>query len=189
MEAVATRRYTLEEYVALEEQADEKHFFHEGKIAPMGYSSDEHGMIVGNIIGELHPLLKGTDYRKYPSDRMLFVPDCQLNYYPDVMVVKGQPVFHQHSARMKATLNPFAILEVLSETTEEVDRVQKWRCYRMIPSLQQYFMIAQDRMYIEVFNRIDERRWENTYLDSPQQKLRIAGFDITVSEIYRGIAF
>jgi len=90
---------------------------------------------------------------------------------------------------MKATLNPYAILEVLSETTEDIGRIQKWRCYRLIPSLRQYFMLIQDRIYIEVFNRIDERRWENSYLDSPEQLLRVAEFEISVAEVYRGVTF
>jgi len=93
MGAVATERYTLAEYIAMEEKAKQKHYFHEGKVLPMGYSSDEHGTIVVNIIGELHALVKGTDYRKYPTGQMLYVPDCALNYYPDVMLVKGEPVF------------------------------------------------------------------------------------------------
>lgn len=189
MEAVAEKIYTLEEYLELEYHSNQRHYFFNGQVTPMTYTSNNHGLIVSNIIGELHPLFKKSEFREYPSDRMLYIPECKLNYYPDVMIVKGNSVFHQHSAKMKATTNPYAIIEVLSDSTEEMDRSSKWACYRQITTLQQYFLIAQDRPYIEFFNRIDEKRWENSFADSIGQSVKIAGFDIPLKEIYWDVEF
>ena len=184
MEAATQKRYTLEEYLEMEYHSDRRHYFYDGMVNAMTYTSDNHGLIVANLIMEIGSLAKQTEFRVYPSDRMLYVPECNLNYYPDVMVVKGEPQMHRHSPRMEATLNPYAILEVLSDSTEERDRVDKWPCYRTIPSLQQYILIAQDRPYIEFFNRIEGSRWENDYVDQLSQIISVAGFDIAVADVY-----
>lgn len=190
MTATVQKRYTLDEYLEMEYHSEQRHYFYKGMVAPMGYASDNHELIVANLIGELHPLTKGTSFRIYPSNRMLFVPHCQLNYYPDAMVVKGEPQFHQHSPKMQATLNPYSLFEILSESTEDRDKFDKWRCYREIPSLRQYFMISQTEVYIDIYNRIgDSDKWENSYVNQPEQTLRIAEFDVPVADIYMLVKF
>ena len=187
---IEQRRYTLEEYLEMEYNSRRRHYFYRGIVAPMTYTSDNHGLIVANLIGELHRAFKGSDYRVYPSDRMLFVPDCQLNYYPDVMIVKGQPEFHQHSPKMQATLNPYAIIEVASDSTEHYDKVDKWLCYRQIPSLQQYFIVSQKQFYIDIYHRIDQSdRWENSYVVKEEDLVEIAGFPIPLADIYHLVKF
>ncbi len=187
--AVEEKRYTLEEYLELEYRAERRHYFFNGKIGFMPYTSENHGLIVANLIREIGMLAKWQDIRVYPSDRMLYVPECRLNYYPDVMVVKGEPAFYEHSKKMHATLNPHTIIEVLSGSTEEGDRIDKWQCYRKIGSLQQYFLIAQDQAYIDFYNRIDETRWENSYAEKLDQRVAIAGFEIALSDIYLNVKF
>lgn len=188
--SIEQRRYTLDEYLEMEYHASKRHYFYKGIVAPMTYTSDNHGLIVANLIGELHAAFKGSEYRVYPSDRMLFVPECQLNYYPDVMIVKGQPVFHQHTPKMQATLNPYAIIEVASESTEHYDRVDKWLCYRHISSLRQYLIISQKQYYIDIYNRIDDtNRWENTFVEREEDSVEIAGFPIPLVDIYHLVNF
>lgn len=189
METAVEKRYTLEEYLEMEYHAKTRHYFYSGKVAPMPYTSDNHGSIVANLIREIGVQVKETNFRVYPSDRMLYVPECRLNDYPDVMVAKGEPVFHQHTRKMQATLNPYALIEVLSDSTEEDDRIDKWQCYRKISHLKQYFMAAQDRVYIDFYNRIDETRWENSYVDRMDQEIEIAGFRIKVEDIYLNVKF
>lgn len=189
MEAVAEKLSTLQEYLEMEYDAPRRHYFFQGKIAPMGYTSEEHGLIIANLLREIGVCIKHTEIKAYPSDRMLYVPACELNYYPDVMLVKGDPVFHQHTPRMKVTLNPFAIIEVLSDSTETIDRNAKWNCYRQIPSLQQYFLVSQNRVFVEFFNRLDERRWENSYVDQRSQSLEVAGFELPLEDLYLNVNF
>lgn len=156
----------------------------------MTYTSDNHGLIVANLIREIGVQVKNTAFRVYPSDRMLFVPDCQLNYYPDVMIVKGEPVFHQHSPKMQATLNPYAIIEVASDSTEQYDKVDKWLCYRQIPSLQQYFIVSQKQFYVDIYHRIDQSdKWENSYVAKEEDQVAIAGFPIQLADIYHLVKF
>ena len=189
METAVEKRYTLEEYLEMEYHAETRHYFYDGRVASMSYTSNNHGSIIANLIGEIGLRAKGTNFRAYPPGRMLYVPECRLNYYPDVMVVKGEPVFRQHTKKMHATLNPHVLIEVLLDSTEENDRIDKWYCYRKIPSLQQYFMVVQDQVYIDFYNRIDETRWENSYVDRMDQKIEIAGFRIKVEDVYLNVQF
>ena len=190
MTVTTQRRYTLEEYLEFEYESRQRHFFYKGLVLPMGYASDNHELIVANLVREIGVLVKHTNFRIYPSNRMLYVPDCQLNYYPDAMLIDGEPVFHQHTPKMQATLNPFALFEVLSASTEDRDRIDKWYCYRQIPSLRQYFMISQTRPYVDIYNRIgDSEKWENTYVDKMEQTIRIADFNVEVADVYLHVKF
>jgi len=186
---IQTRKYTLEEYLKLEYNSERRHYFYKGKIAPMTYTSDTHGLIVSNIIGEFHAYTKKSDFRIYPSDRMLYVPDCDLNYYPDAMILKGEPQFHEHSKKMHATLNPYAIIEVLSDSTENKDKVDKWKCYRLIPSLREYILVSQKEKYVEKFTRLDEVKWENVYVRGEDATITIAGFELKLEDIYYLVNF
>lgn len=187
METAVDKRYTLEEYLEMEYHAKTRHYFYDGRVVSMPYASDAHSLIAANLIGEIGAWVKEANFRVYPYGRMLYVPECRLNYYPDVMIVKGEPEFYAHTSKMHATTNPHALIEVLSESTEENDRIDKWHCYRKISSLQQYFMVAQDQVYIDFYKRIDETRWENSYVDRMDQEIEIAGFRIKVEDIYLNV--
>jgi Uma2 family endonuclease len=190
MPAEVQTLYTLEDYLEMEFHSKQRHYYFNGIVGPMTYTSDDHGLIVANLIREIGVLTKETEFRVYPSDRMLFVPECQLNYYPDVMIVKGAPEFHEHSTKIHAPTNPMVIIEVLSDSTEGIDRVEKWRCYRKIDSLRQYLLIAQDKIFIDKYDRMKNTdKWENSYYDHPDQAIQIAGFDIKIKDIYHRISF
>jgi len=190
MTAISQQRYTLEEYLELEYQSERRHYFYKGIIAPMSYASENHELIVANLVGEIHALCKGTLYRVYPSNRMLYVPDCQLNYYPDVMVLKGEPQFQQYKKNMQATLNPYAIFEVLSDSTEAKDRFNKWHCYQTIPTLRQYFIISQTEPAIDIYNRMDDSdTWAYHAVTNLEASIRVGEFDIAVRDIYLLVQF
>ncbi|MEM9886236.1 MAG: Uma2 family endonuclease [Bacteroidota bacterium] len=94
---------------------------------------------------------------------------------------------------MKATTNPCTIIEVLSESTEAKDRGEKWQGYRTIPSLQEYVLIAQDQVYVEIFRKIEEEDkealWLNEYHNDLAQSVTIATQSIQMAEIYRDVEF
>lgn len=190
MTAIAQKRYTLEEYAEFEYHAERRHYFYNGMIIPIGYTSPYHGKIIGNLMQQLKNFIEDLNYEAYSSERMIRVQSCNLNYYPDIVFVKGEEQFQQLKPRMVATLNPYALIEVLSDTTASKDKFDKWECYREIPSLQQYFMIAQHKPYIDIYNRIENsNKWENTYVNQLEQTIRIAEFDISVAQIYKKVVF
>jgi len=190
MTAVSQKRYTLEEYAEFEYNAEQRHYFYNGMIIPMGYTSELHGQIIFNLIREPGILIEDADYLAYSSERMIHVSACNLNYYPDIVFIKGEQQFRQLKPRMKATMNPYTLIEMLSDTTASKDKFDKWECYREIPSLQQYFMIAQHKPYIDIYNRIgNSNKWENTYVNKLEQTIHIAEFDISVAQIYKKVVF
>ena len=190
MTAVSQKRYTLEEYAEFEYNAERRHYFYNGIIAPMGYTSPFHGRIIGNLMQQLKNFTEDLDYEAYSNERMIRVQACNLNYYPDIVLVKGEEQFQQLKPRMVATMNPYALIEILSDTTASKDKFDKWQCYREIPSLQQYFMITQTGIYVDIYDRIDHSdEWRNTYVNKMEQTIRIAEFDISVAKIYKKVVF
>ncbi|MEM1328075.1 MAG: Uma2 family endonuclease [Bacteroidota bacterium] len=182
----------LEEYLEQELVSEERHEYFDGKVTVRVYASDHHELIVANVVGELWNSLKETDYRVYPSNRMLRILETDRFYYADAILVNGQPEFFQYKGKMKATLNPCTIIEVLSGSTAQKERGEKWQGYRKIPSLQEYILIAQDEIFVEVFRRKMEQEevvWLNEHYDTDDQSVRIAGQSILLSEIYRKVDF
>ncbi|MEL6718816.1 MAG: Uma2 family endonuclease [Bacteroidota bacterium] len=193
MSVLLSAQVGIDEFLEQELASEERHEYYNGKITLIAYASDNHELIVANIVGELRNYFKDKPYRVYPSNRMLYIPTTERFYYADAMVVKGKPEFLDYKKKMKATLNPCTIIEVLSESTEGKDRGEKWQGYRTIPSLQEYVLIAQDQVYVEVFRKMEnegqEELWLNEYHNQLDKSVEIAEQTILLSEIYRDVDF
>ncbi|WP_077921189.1 Uma2 family endonuclease [Spirosoma sp. 209] len=182
------RKATPEQYFAFEARSGRKHEYIDGEIRLMPYTSENHGLIVANLIALLHSALKGSGCRVYPSDRMLYVPPTGNYYYPDVMVVCGESLFHQFKPRMVATLNPTVLIEVLSESTGEYDETMKWYNYKQIDTLQQYVRVSQDQVRLDLYTRVGTTHdWLNTFAEQLDQTVTIGSCEIRVSEVYEHI--
>jgi Uma2 family endonuclease len=183
------KQYTLEEYFDLEYQAEYRNEFWDGNIKAMSYTSPEHGEIQTNISDALADCISIKGCKKYVADRMILIPACNKVFYPDLVIVCGEQEFHQHKKNMKATLNPTVLIEILSPSTEEQDRIDKWMCYRTIPTLQQYLMIHQDCASIHSYHRQTEREWHYTYAQTLAESITIMDCRVALEAIYAGIAF
>lgn len=151
----------------------------------MPYTSDNHGLICHNFGRELGIAAKGKNIRIYQGDRMVYSPFCNENYYPDVVVVQGEPEHYDYKNKMKATLNPVVLAEVLSDSTEYKDKNDKWNCYREIKSLQQYILIFQYEPLVEYYTRVeDSNRWVYTYVKGLDATLEVCGFTLALKDIY-----
>jgi Uma2 family endonuclease len=111
------------------------------------------------------------------------VSDTGLYTYPDVVAVCGEPRFED--AEVDTLLNPQVLVEVLSPKTEAYDRGDKFAHYRRVESLQEYVMIAQDRVRVEHYLRQGEQ-WLFTELSSLDDVLRLRSIDceLPVSAVY-----
>ncbi len=179
-------RASLEEYFEHELASETKHEFINGQITPMAYTSDNHGLIATNFSSEIRQLFKKNDVRVYAGDRMVISPFCNEIYYPDIVVVQGQPEFYQYKENMRATLNPSILVEVLSDSTEERDRHGKWPCYREIKSLQQFFLVSQHEASVEYYTRMEDgsSRWIYAYANDLDAVIPIGGQEVSMREIY-----
>jgi Uma2 family endonuclease len=151
---ISTKTYTPEEYIALERAAKFKSEFHDGHIYAMTGASREHNLVSVNIAGELRSQLKSRPCEAYLNDMRVRAADSRDYFYPDVVVVCGRPEFEDE--QVDTLLNPSALIEVLSLSTEAYDRGGKFARYRKIPSLREYLLVSQDQARIERYVRQGE---------------------------------
>ena len=114
-------------------------------------------LIVGNLITGLNNLLRQSNCQVYPSDMRVKVSPTGLYTYPDVVVACDKPMFED--SEMDTLLNPRLIIDVLSESTEAYDRGAKFEQYRSVESLQEYLLVAQNRVFVERYQRQSNGTW------------------------------
>ena len=148
---------TPAEYLAIERRAEIKHEYFNGEMFAMIGATRKHNLIAGNIFGEIHAQLKERPCEVYMNDMRVKVNTSGLYTYPDLAVVCDEPQFED--AEVDTLLNPNVIVEVLSESTEAYDRGRTFEHYRQIESLNEYILIAQDRVHVEHFVRAEVGRW------------------------------
>lgn len=157
MSAVLKRRFTVEEYFAIEREAPFKSEFVDGEMFAMAGVSSAHNIIKENIIVELGSRLKGGPCRTLSSDQRLNVERTGLVTYPDVLIYCGKMTFaveDQHTIT-----NPIAIIEVLSPSTERYDRGTKFRNYQLIPTLMEYILVDQEEPVCDRYIRQTDGSW------------------------------
>ena len=179
---VANRVFLLspEEYLEWEEKSEVRHEYIDGEVFAMAGTSDYHSVIIFNLYAILRPCLKGAgclplaDVKARPVGLSRF-------YYPDFMVTcderdKGDRYVKRHYK---------LIVEVLSDSTEAFDRGRKFADYRRSDSLEEYVLIAQDRMSVDVFRRNAAGRWElEGYGAGSVVELVSVGARFAVEELY-----
>jgi Uma2 family endonuclease len=162
----AFMRYTVDEYLALERQSEERHEYLDGQVYAMAGESLAHGDICTNLVIDLGAQLRGGPCRALSKDtkvRSSPLPQTRrlfkgLFSYPDLVIVCGEPQFHD--AYRDVLLNPTVLIAVLSPSTEAFDRGEKFRRYRLCnPSLSDYLVVAQDQPLIEHFLRQQYDQW------------------------------
>jgi Uma2 family endonuclease len=181
--------YSVEEYLSLEESALEKSEYCNGEIFTMAGSTPNHNRISLNISGELNFKLRKTDYQVYMADIKLWIPQRNNFKYPDVMIIEGNPQYYEN--RKDIILNPVVIIEVLSDSTKDYDRGDKFEQYRTLESLQDYILISQDTVHIEHFKKIAPYEWLFTELNHQDLNLKLTKPELTLSlaEIYDRVDF
>ena len=177
-----------EEYLAAERRSETKHEYDRGFIVAMAGASRWHNRIALNLGAELRAHLKGRPCEAFVSDMRVLVEETELYTYPDLAMVCGEPRFLD--AEVDTLLNPVAIVEVLSPSTEAYDRGKKFAHYRRIPSLVEYVLVAQDRPLIERFTRRGDE-WVLATFEGLDAALALesAGVRVPLREIYDRVDF
>jgi Uma2 family endonuclease len=194
MESPQERYYTVEEYLALEETALEKHEYLDGRIYAMSGATDIHALITANVIGLLHAQFRGRPCRVYSSDLNVRVERTGLHTYPDASALCGEPQLTGRKIAGKQNLvllNPSVLVEVLSPSTEAYDRGTKFTHYRQIPSLREYVLVSQDEMHVELFTRDSEdgTRWSLADARGPEGEIALpsVGAVLVVRDVYEHV--
>ena len=182
-------RFTVAEYLSMDRDASEKHEFAFGEICAMGGASARHVEIVGNIVSELRNHLRQRPCRVYSTDLRLCVDADNRYTYPDVVVVCSQPQFLDD--RLDTLLNPDLIVEVLSESTRNYDRGDKFQQYRGIPSFREYLLVDQAKAHVERYSKQQDGTWSLWETDSLDHVVHLESIAVMlpVSEIYLKVEF
>lgn len=188
---ISSKKYSLEAYFEKEFIAEARHEFINGDIRAMAYTSENHGLIITNIVRVVANCVLEKDCKVFGGDRMLYVEKCNKVFYPDVMLICGYMEVLDYSKKMRATLNPTVLIEVISDSTANVDRTEKMKCYRELTSLQQYILVSQDEKNVETVTRIPDKEdtWETVIRKKDEQTVKIGDCEMLLSEIYRKITF
>jgi Uma2 family endonuclease len=183
------RFYTPEEYLALEEQADFRSEYRDGEIVPMTGGSINHNRIAGNIYAFLKYALRSKNQEAFISDLRLWIPRYRLYTYPDVFVIAGEPIFQ--GSRTDTVMNPCLIVEILSKSTQDYDRTDKFRYYRSIPDMQEYLLIEQYAIGVEHYARLEDGSWRFREYDAETSAITLAsvGLELTMNDLYEGVIF
>ena len=182
-----SKTYTLSEYLVLEEQAEVKHEFDNGKIIEMPGAKYNHNVVVSKVDTALNNAL--TKLQKpcdvLASEMRIFIPVLNKAYYPDLSVVCGKPEFHDD--REDIITNPILIVEVLSDSTEGHDRGKKFNAYSTLPSFKEYVLASQDEARFESFYRNGDATWSYQSVEGLENKIRLRSIDceIALGDIYR----
>lgn len=152
--AVPQRTLTETEYLERERTGPVRHEFYQGQIYAMAGSSEAHNTLTVLLVATLVPQVRGRGCRVHASDLRVRVSPTGLYTYPDVLVVCGERRFLDE--RSDTLLNPTVIFEVLSPSTETYDWSTKFAHYQTLPSLQEYILVAQERVQVEQYVRQGE---------------------------------
>ncbi len=151
------RKYTPAEYLALEEQAEYKSEYVNGCIFKMAGGTEAHNDITLNIATQLRTKLRGK-CKTYVSDMKVWVEEVGTYFYPDVTVVCGERKFHKGKSGIVE--NPILLVEVLSRSTADYDKNDKFFTYQHIESFQEYVLISQEKPVVQQYIRQKDGNWK-----------------------------
>lgn len=189
MSSVPKTRFTAAEYLARERAANYKSEFFGGEIFAMAGASPRHNAIAANLLGVLYGALAGKDCPAFGSDQRVKVAASGLYTYPDISIFCGPREFDE--AEGDTLLNPIAIIEVLSDSTESYDRGKKFDHYRRVESLVEYILVSQHAPQVERFARRSDGDWLLTIAHGLKSEFELSatGSRIELANIYRHVTF
>ena len=179
------KKFTIEEYFALEEELNQKFEYVDGEIFDMTGGTVNHGLISTNTTTTLSLLFRDQTCIVFNSEVKLQVESINNYFYPDAMVLceKGK-------IEKKYVQHPQIIIEVLSSSTEDYDHGKKFGSYRLIDTLQVYIMLHQDQPLAEVYQRNPDNSWLLKEYASLDMYIPVnTDLSLAMSDLYRQVDF
>lgn len=167
------------DYLQGELVSEIKHEYIDGVVYAMTGASKNHQRITGNVFSGLKAHLKTTPCEPFSSDIKVRVGS--KFFYPDVMVV-----CEDDSDNAYYSETPVIIVEVLSKSTRRMDETAKKFAYQTLPSLQEYVLIEQDFVDVEVCRR-SEGWVSRHYFMGDSVTFESVGLILPVTDIYERV--
>lgn len=199
--AYGKRKYTVQEYLELEKNSLEKHEYFQGEIFPlhrdfdaediqnMSGAGSKHNFIFSNLFIQLGIKLKGSKCTPFGSDMRMNIPENTLYTYPDISIYCNDLV--KANDDENSTIHPTVIIEILSPSTKNYDRGDKFKLYRDIPTLKAYILVDSQSVSVEAFHINEHQNWELIEYGNFDEQLNFPsfGFQIPLHEIYDKVKF
>lgn len=178
---------TLEEYLEFDYNAEGRYEYFDGEVVEMSGGSPEHSLL-GNRIGRLlGNQIESKGCLVFNSEVQIKVPTMLPYRYGDISALCKKPIYEE-LGNQRLLVNPTLIVEVLSPSTENFDREEKFRAYKSIDSLREYLLVSQVKKFVTLYAKHNEKFWfQSEYVEGESLKIESLDCDLTVDEIYQGI--
>lgn len=177
---------TPEAYLAMEARSPVRHEYLAGQVFAMTGVTRRHNTIALNIAIALRQHLAGKPCDTFLGEVKLGIGRVQAYYYPDIMVT-CRPSDATRDDTARVVEDAVLVLEILSPSTEGIDRREKARNYRMLDGLKEYVLVSQDRQWVEVYRREGDIGWLHVDYE-PGDTLEFAsvGLALPMAALYAG---
>jgi len=185
--AYGKQKVSIEEYLEMEQSSIEKHEYYKGEIFAMSGAKMPHNTISKNLLGTLFTKLKGKKCQPYGSDVRIHIESNTLFAYPDISIICDEVITRNNDDFN--VLNPVVIIEILSQSTKNYDRGEKFKLYRDIPTLKEYILIDSESIHIETFRLNEKNHWELEEYNFVTEELYVKAINekILIADIYEGV--
>ena len=182
-------RYTVDEYFEVDFASSERHEYVDGEIVQMVGGSRPHNKIQMNLLRILFATFMEPHFEVFGESTRLKVGDPVSYLFADASLVTG--IAQIEEFRRDTLLNPAAVFEILSPSTEMYNRGRKFELYRHIDTLQFYVLISQHEMAVECFSRQPDGQWVGKQISGQHSVILFESLNWTLSlnELYRNVQF
>lgn len=196
-------RATWEEYLELSHDCDYRVHYRNGEIISfieidektktiMGEATVTHERIVARFIQFLANMLEEgiSEYQVLGSNAKIFIAEDHKGYNADAVVVFGEAIqkaYKYNKRTSKGIINPYLIVEVLSNSTRKFDINEKLTDYKQIPSLEQIIFVEQGRIWASTYIRKGANEWQNIDFITMDGQIPVGGGFISIEKVYSKI--
>lgn len=178
---------SIEEYLDIERKSEFRHEFLDGFVFMMAGESPEHSLICFNLAVNIGNQLRGKTCLGFSPNMKVRTDTADAFAYPDLTVVCGEPVYHD--MRRDVLTNPTAIFEVLSPSTENYDRGEKFARYKHIATLTDYILVAQNAPRVEHHAKQANGEWKVMIIEGLANSFFINSINcqLQLAEVYERV--
>jgi Uma2 family endonuclease len=178
-------KISVEDYLEGEKFSPVKHEYIEGEVYAMAGTSNNHARISVNLTTALSIHLRNSACEPFAGETKVRAA-IDVFYYPDILVsceVTEEDTYFRN--------NPILVIEITSPSTEHIDRREKLFAYQRIASVQEYAVVDQHRMNVELHRRQPNGSWITYFFDASDDQIEFQSVDLTlpITEIYRRVRF
>lgn len=175
---------SLDEFLAWEPKQPMRYEFSEGHVFAMAGASRAHGTIASNLVALIRPALRGKNCGVYIADMKLAIPDAPAIRYPDIVVTCDSRDMQDD----QLTRFPVLLVEIVSGSTETLDRGVKFAEYRSIPSLEEFVLVDSRTVHVEAFRRREITKWLfEEYGPGDQVQFESIAFSMPIEALYEDL--